>query len=124
MGMYSLIEDERAKAMDAANCWHQTEAAKALLARVDALERQSDRWFGEVPNAAEAFRDAATDAESELDNLRCDAVNAAADTYSDDRRSDEWLDAWTAADDDAPPLRQVLDEARLAHAGDGLDIAA
>lgn len=118
MSMYSLIEDARAKALEAANCWHETEEAKALLEKIDAFERSSDRWYGECPQAAEAFKEAADEVESDLDTLRSKAVDGAADTYSDDRRSEEWLDAWDAADEDAPPVKQVIQEARRGHAGD------
>lgn len=118
--MYSLIEDERMKAMEAANCWHETPEAKALLEKIDAYERSSDRWCGDCPQAAEAFKEAAAEVESELDDLRDKAVDTAADTYSNDRRSDEWLDARDAADSDAPPVEQAIREARRNHAGDGI----
>lgn len=119
MGMYSLIEDERMKALEAANCWHERPEAQALLEKVDAFVRASDRWSGELPEAAQAFSEAASDIESELDDLRSAAVDAAADTYSNDRRSDEWLDAWDEADEDAPPVKQVIRDAQRRHAGDG-----
>jgi hypothetical protein len=119
MGMYSLIEDARTKAMEAANCWHETPEAQALLEKIDAFERASDRWAGELPEAARAFAEGASDAEGELDDLRRDAIDTAADTYSSDRRSDEWLDAWDAADSDAPSVLQVVGQARRRGAGDG-----
>lgn len=119
MGMYSLIEADRAKALDAANCWHETDEAKALLEKIDAFERESDRWYGECPEAARAFKEAADEIESELDELRRNAIDAAADTYSADRQSDEWLDAWDAAESKAPPVEQAIQVARRNHAGDG-----
>lgn len=119
MGMYSLIEDARMKALEAANCWHETLEAQMLLERADALERSSDRWHGECPEASRAFAEAAQEALDELDDLRREAVDRAADTYSTDRNSDEWLDAWSAADEDAPPVSQIMQEARKRHAGDG-----
>ncbi len=119
MGMYSLIEDGRAKALEAANCWHQTTKAKALLEQIDAFERSSDRWYGVLDEAAKAFKEGAEEATDELDDLRREAIGAVADTCSDDRQSDEWLDAWDAADSDAPPVSQAIAEARRNHAGDG-----
>jgi hypothetical protein len=117
MGMYALIEDARTEALDAANCWHETAEAKALLAKVDAFERLSDHWYSEAPEAARGFKEAAEEAESALDDLRDKAIDAAANTYSDDRRSDEWLDAWEAADNDAPPVKQILAQARRNRVG-------
>lgn len=117
MGMYALIEDEHMKALEAANSWHQTLEAQALLEKIDAFERESDRWCGELPDVAKAFKEAADDAEGELEMLRSNAVNAAADTYSTDRQSDEWQDAWEAADEDAPPASQAIQSARRNHVG-------
>jgi hypothetical protein len=105
--------------MEAANCWHETPEAQSILEKIDAFERASDRWAGELPEAARAFAEGASEAEDELDDLRSNAVDAAADTYSSDRRSDEWLDAWAAVDEDAPSVRQVVDIARRTGAGDG-----
>lgn len=119
MSALATIAEPRAVAFEAANCWHESMEAQALLEKIDAFERSADRWCGELPEAARAFMDGASDAESELDQLRSEAVNAAADTFSDDRRSDAWLDAWEDADADAPPLEQVIQDARRRHAGDG-----
>lgn len=99
------------------NCWHETPEAKALLEKVDAFERLSDHW-ADVPEAARGFGDAAQEAENELDALRYDAVDAAANAQSSVRDSDEWRDAWEEADSDAPPVEQAMREARRAHAGD------
>ncbi len=106
-------EDARGQAL---NRWHETPEAKSLLGKIDAFERCSDHWIGECPQAATAFRDAAADHEAELDELRRCAVDAAADTYSNKRHTDEWLEAWDAADSDAPPVEQAIREARRAYA--------
>lgn len=119
MGMYSLIEDARMKALEAANCWHETPEAQTLLERIDAYERSSDRWYGECPEASKAFMESAEEARDELDNLRRDAVDKAADTYSSDRDTAAWMDAWDAAESDAPAVDQVIQDARKRHAGDG-----
>lgn len=121
MGMYALIEDARTAALDAANCWHESDEAKALLAKLDGLERCADSWLCEENGVATAFTEAAKDAEDELEQLRYDAVNAAADAITgtiDDRLSDDWLAAWDEADTDAPPVKQIVQQARRNHAGD------
>jgi hypothetical protein len=118
MSVFTLIEDARSKALAAANCWYETPEAKALIAKVDAYERLADRWFCECNGVSIAFTEAATEAEDALDDLRRAAVDAAADTYGE-RNSDEWFEAWDAADDEAPPVRQVIQAARRSHAGDG-----
>jgi hypothetical protein len=117
MGMYSLIEDARMKAKDAADNWHTTPEAQALLAKIDAFERESDRWYGESREIARAFKEARDEAESDLDTLRSNALDAAARTYGD-KFSGEWFDAYDIADEDAPTVAEVIEEARRDHAGD------
>jgi hypothetical protein len=115
----SCAEEGGVRAVPAGpNCWHDTPAATALLEKIDAFERLSDHWCGDVAEAARAFTDAAQEAESELDNLRRAAVVAAADAVSDDIASDEWLDAWADADCDAESVSDVCQRARRLHAGD------
>lgn len=108
-----------AEATSAANCWHETMEAMALLERIDAYERSADRWYSDCPEASKAFTELAEEIEQELDDLRSEAVDRAADACAGDRSSDEWLDAWQAADIYAPPVRQVVQEARRRGAGDG-----
>jgi hypothetical protein len=117
MGMYSLIEDARMKAKDAADNWHTTPEAQALLAKIDAYERQSDHWYGECRLVAGAFLDAVNELKSQIEDMRDRAVEAAADTYGD-RRDDEWHEAWAIADDDAPTVAEAIQSARRTHAGD------
>jgi hypothetical protein len=118
MGMHALIEDTRLKAMEAARCWEETDQAKTLLEKVDAYERLSDRFSGEVSEAAAAFCHAASEAQDELDRLRGDALNSYADLCSDDRQSEEWFMAWEDADAEAISTKRIVARARRAHAGD------
>jgi hypothetical protein len=116
--MYALIEDARMAAMSAAEHWHETLEAKLLLGKIDAFERSSDRWYGECQEASKAFSESAQEARDELDDLRREAIDRAADTYGD-RRSDEWLDAWGVADEEVPTLEEVIQAARRRGDGDG-----
>jgi hypothetical protein len=118
MGMYALIEDAQTKALDAANCWHECDDARALVAKVDAFETLSDRWCGECPQAAEGFLEAARDAEDALDDMRGEIVCTLARDLAGDGTGDAYDDAWEALDNDAPSVSQILDSARRYHAGD------
>jgi hypothetical protein len=118
MGMSALVLDEQAKALDAANCWHECDEARELLAKIDAFEILSDRWCGECSQAAKGFTEAAREAEDALDDMRGEIVCRVARALSGEGRGDAYEDAWVAADDDASPVKQLVQSARRAHAGD------
>ena len=118
MGMYALIEDARTSAWEAALNWEQSEQAKELLAKADAMITLSDRWCGEVPDAAKAFSEAVEEAEDALDDLRRNAVNAYADACSNDRDSDEWIEAECEAENIADTVKECVRRACRTHAGD------
>jgi hypothetical protein len=119
MGMYALIEDARMAALDAANRWNETEPARELLAKIDALETLSDRWYGECPQAARGFTEAAQEADDALATMRSEAVIDAAEALCGHAGpSDAYDDAWEEADNEAPAVEQVIQSARLTHAGD------
>jgi hypothetical protein len=116
MGMYALIENARTEAMDAANCWYESDEAMAILEKIDAYERLADLWYSECPLAASGFTEAARDAEYELECLRDAALAKVADAYSE-RGCDAWDEARDAADEDAPPLKQILAQGRRNYVG-------
>lgn len=116
--IHALIEDAQRTALEAANCWHETDEARELLAKIDAFERLSDRWYGECEEAAKGFTEAASDAEAALEDMRDEVVRRAATAMSGKSRGDDYEDAWVAADDDAPAVKQLVQSARRAHAGD------
>lgn len=119
MGMYSLIEDAQTKALEAANCWAETDEARELIAKIEAFEVLSDRWCGECPQAAEGFMQAAREAEDALEDMRAEMVVKAATLLARDTDDLTYDYAWEAADEDAPPVKQILNAARRDHAGNG-----
>jgi len=117
MSMYALIED----AVTAARNWHEKPEALRLLAELDAAERSSDAYMGRGwDNVAESFASHAAECECELEQLRSDAIDALADATGASRDSDEWLDAWDAADEQELPVKEAIQRARRDHAGDAL----
>lgn len=99
--------------------WNETPEALRFLAELDAAERSSDTYSGRGwAGVADACATQAADAEAELEQLRHDAVEAIADATGATRDSDEWLDAWTEADDDLLPVKDAIQQARRNHAGD------
>lgn len=122
MSMYSLIEDAQNKALELANCWHETDEARELIAKVDAFEVLADRWYGECQLAAKGFTEAAQEIADQLDGLRDQAVIASAEALSGRAQylgpEDNYDDAWMRADDEAPSVKYVIQSARRAHAGD------
>ena len=123
MNMYSMIEDARNQALEKANEWADCEEARELLAKIDAYVTLSDRWYGEVPGVAKAFSEAALDAEDALENMRSEIVFKCAEEICGHRdygtpEDDGYDAAWEAADEDAPTVKQLINQALHYHAGD------
>jgi hypothetical protein len=119
--MYPLIEDARYALLDAAMQWAESHEARALLERIDAYERSSDRWYGELPDASRYFNEAAEEARGELDELRREAIDKAlrGDPLFHTWDDDECGDHWCALDDELPSCEEVIQQARKRGAGDG-----
>lgn len=122
MNMHSLIADQTAAAIN----WEASDKAIALLRDLDAAERQSDRYTGlGWTVVAQAFAEHARECECQLDNLRSEAMDTAARLESGSPKgTDEWWDAFDAADDQAVTVAQAADRARRLRFGDALDEAA
>jgi hypothetical protein len=118
MGMYSLIEDARTKALDAANCWHECDEARELAAKVDAFERLSDRYYSQCQPASRGFMEGAREAEDALEDMRGEIICTLAREVAGDGVGDAYEEAWEALDNDAPPVSQLLTAARRRNAGD------
>jgi hypothetical protein len=99
--------------------WAETEAALALLAELDACERSSDHWYGKG-EIARAFTERCQEIESELDDLRSEAVNAFADASGHERWTELWDEAWAEADAEAETVSSACQCARRNHMGDHL----
>jgi hypothetical protein len=101
--------------------WDRTDEVTQLLAELDASERSSDLYlgwgWGEV---ARSFAERCEEIEAELDSLRIEAVNAVADATGHSRDADEWIDAWTEADNDLETVERACQRARKLGMGDGL----
>lgn len=101
--------------------WAESDKAKALLGELDAAERASDCYAGwGWSDVSRSFGARCDEIESELDDLRSEAVNAFADAASEDRASDAWLDAWEESDNEAESVKDACQRARRLHMGDGL----
>ena len=116
MNIPTAIDRMNAK-RDAVNDWFSNDRARELLAQIDAAERMADHW-DDWPEVAKAFTERADDLEGELDNIRCDAVSDAMTALGHPYASEAWDEAWDMIDSDAPPVSQVLRDARSRRLGD------
>jgi hypothetical protein len=101
----------------AVNEWYETDRAQELLAQIDAAERMADHWH-EWRDVAKAFTEQADDLQGDLDNLRCDAIHDAMSAYGCPYGSEEYYQIHDEVEADAPPVEQVVNDARGRSLGD------
>ncbi len=120
MNMHALIEDTA----QATLAWQEAPAALRWLAEINAAERSADTYSGRGwHNVAESFSSHAADAEMELEQLRDDACNAAANSvvkFGDPDTADAWHDAHDAASETMTSVKDAIKQARRDCAGDAL----
>jgi len=114
-----MRDDQRQGDLDAINSWAFGERARQLLAEMDAAERMADRWY-QWGDVSRAFSNHAADIESELDNLRHDVIEPFANASGFPIYSEEWWEANELAESEAPPVDQVMKDARRLRMGDSI----